>query len=287
MEKKKKNYWLLVIGLVIGLLIGGLVVYKVLESSNKNDNKDNSNHVNDRANEEKNMSNEQIYKELSAKQGTISEEKFMDNLEKDNNEDTIVKNDIKRLLFYMNAESEDFEGTACKYLNYYFDYDSFINGKDVLKKLSPHIMECMYGIDYNYVEDNSYGGSKIMSQNQYQELKDYFINYPVLKQYDEEWNDNRSDDDKNDYYDNAKDFLGKDYLYAYGCGDGFGMSGVFLRENGISKKNNIYEINIEAYTNSSMRSSENEGIEKYTGVLQVEVVNGHLKYHELQLTKNK
>lgn len=269
------------------------------QESSSNDNKTNDNVENDGTNNniDNNQSDEEIFSSnLNVMSRTeyfnnkrITEDELNNSLDKGNSDAIIVKNEIKTLLAYMSGAIQfNFDGDniditrllpSCFYLNIGLDITGY-HSSNLLDGIAPNILECMYGFKYQYVEDNPYNGSYLMTNEDYLKMKNYFVKVPsfslndafMLNSYDEFWK-NRVEDE---FYNEAKKYLNKGYRYAYGVGDGFGENEIFLENAGIIKKDNKYEVSINVYD-----YAEKTG----TSVLEVEVVDGHLKYGSLELAK--
>ena len=289
MEGKSNNKLLIIVIVVLSLCVLGLSGYLVYDkvlskkepvpTEDKGEKKATNYTVKEPTTS---LSSEEEYQKFVDKQkNSITNEELLNSLDKSNTEDALVKNEIKKLFAYTNGEVEiESMEWPCMYLSTV----QGVNYNDMLFSRVPHIMECMHDMTYVKVDDNLYNGSKLMTQDQYELLKEYFVNPPELEDLDSHWNDSNVDKGENGkFYEAVKPYLGKNYRYAYGVGDGFGFSEFFFKENGIVRNGNKYEVNVEVYT-----EERNDGVSsfvKYTGILELEIVNGHVKYHELKLNK--
>ena len=291
MEGKSNNKLLIIVIVVLSLCVLGLSGYLVYDKvlskkepvpiEDKGEKKATNYTVKESTTS---LSNEEEYQKFVDKQmNSITNEELLNSLDKSNTEDALVKNEVQKLFAYMNGEVNSESGEwpwPCMFLSVTQEVDF----NDMLKSRVPHIMECMHDMTYAKVDDNLYNGSKLMTQDQYELLKEYFVNPPELEDLDSHWNDSNVDKGENGiFYEAVKPYLGKNYRYAYGIGDGFAFDGFFYKENGIVRNGNKYEVNVEVYT-----EEWNDGVSsfvKYTGILELEIVNGHIKYHELKLNK--
>lgn len=222
----------------------------------------------------------------------MTKEEFAKTLETGTSNEVIVRNDIKEFFAYMNGEIEAYsDGVVLMGVN---EFD-FV-GKDIISFKDVLILECVY--DMNFVDIPDYiGGHKIISSADYEKMKEYFVNVRKLQPYDD-WFAERHDEDatsseayKTDelykkLYDTAKKYVNQDYYVAYEYGDGYGDGGLYFEVKDIIKKSEtLYDVSFNIYQSVLDDNMEKEiNSKEAEGSFQVEVVNGHLKYHPSTIT---
>ena len=187
------------------------------------------------------QSNQEIFDKYFS--SAYSLKSYTDNL--DGTEMGLVKNDISKLFAYLNGTIYS-EVNGCHFLSYSMDLPL---REDYLRDKQTKIMECMYGTTLEEIDE-----FMIMSSDQYNTLKEYFMKPVVLEK---------------------ADISREGYLYAYGIGDMEIFPQVFFDLVSVVRDNGVYKITVNAY----YRGSNN--IKKSPGKLEVKVVDGHLKYGQL------
>ena len=235
----------------------------------------------------------------------MSLEELENKLDKSGTELAIVKNDVTKLLAFINNqvdfEQEDDFRASCMLLSEGPLINEIENGDNYLLDLEPIIMDCMYGVDPIMVTDDEDSAYAIISNDQYVKFNDYFEEVVALDKIDTKWEVPSDYEDGENYYnglyEKIKPYLNQDYYYAYEMGDGYGFMGNIFELDRIEKDNDYYEIYLNLYTEdydntlgmltktSFLADDAKLKIVKYTALLKAEVVDNHIKYHELVINK--
>lgn len=220
-------------------------------------------------------------------QEPISKKEFDKTLEKGQGNDVIARNDIKEFFAYLNGQIEAYSDSVV--LINIFDYADGEEGKDLIALKGIYLLECVY--DMNFVDiPGLTGGYKIVSQNDYDKMKEYLSEVPTLRKYDDLFKEMYGDDFTSEefyqeepfkeMYDHDVKYLNKNYYVAYEYGDGYGSANYYFEVEDIIKKTKTeYDISYNVYQSYRDENENEVNFQIYEGILNVEVVNGHLKYY--------
>ena len=298
-EKKNNKIWLiiLIVVLVLGVGCGAFLLGKYYS---KKDNPpqpasrdvptDNNIIEPDPETLTEQQLNERKYYDLRS---SITLEELEREYPKDGTDLSIIKNEVNKLIAYVNSRIDNLnDGSACSLLNNYFPSISDINeGENILLKIEPEIMECMYGMEPTIVNDDDLS-SVIITNDQYDLFNNYFKEVTKLDKLDNVKTGTQ-----------YKQYLNKDYYFAYNIGDGFGSPMISFEIANIVDMTDYYVVSLNAYVEeyiyddmygynesdstivrtSMLADSGKIVYVKYNFKLVVEVVDGHLKYHTLTI----